>query len=102
MYKPFDRRKKQSITAGDAIKELLKTYRLQGKFSQTEVKASWEQLMGKTIASRTTNLFFKRDVLFVELSSSALKSELNMNKSKVLHLLQEKFGKSVVAEIVFM
>lgn len=102
MRKPYGKRKKEVTTAGDAIRELLDTYRIKSKFSQTEVKASWEQLMGKAIASRTTKLFFKKNVLFVELSSAALKQELNMSKSKVVDILQQKFGKSVVEEVVFL
>ena len=102
MKSPYDKRKKETTTAGDAIRELLDTYRIKSKFNQTEVKAQWETIMGKTVASRTTKLFFKKNVLFVEVSSAALKQELNMNKSKVRMLLQEKFGKTVVEEIVFL
>jgi len=102
MKGPYDKRKKDIITAGDAIQELLNSYRLKSKYSQTEVKAAWEEMMGKTIASRTSKLFFKKNVLFVELSSATLKHELNMSKAKMLALLQDKFGKSVVEEIVFL
>lgn len=102
MEKPFGKRKKEITTAGDAIRELLGTYRIQSKFSQTEVRASWEETMGKTISSRTTKLFFKKNVLFVELNSAALKHELNMSKSKVLTLLQNRFGKTIIEQIVFL
>lgn len=95
-------RKKDVTSVGDAIKDLLNTYRLQGKYSQVEVISAWEPLMGKPIASRTSKLFFKNDVLFVELTSAALKHELNMSKSKVLAKLQDQFGKTVVKEIVFL
>lgn len=95
-------RKKDPTTVGDAIKDLLATYRLQGKYSQVEVLSTWEELMGKPIASRTSKLFFKNDVLFVELNSAALKHELNLSKSKVLSKLQDQFGKTVVGEVVFM
>lgn len=102
MSKQYFKRKKETTTAGDAIRELLDAYKIKNKFSQTEVKSSWGQLMGKAIASRTTKLFFKKNVLFVELNSAVLKQELNMNKSKVLNILQEKFGKSIVEEVVFL
>ena len=102
MQTPYDKRNKEVVTAGDAIKELLKTYRIQSKYSQTEVKSSWERLMGKTVASRTKKLFFKKNVLFVEISSAPLKQELNMGKSKVIAILQKEFGTTVVEEIVFL
>lgn len=102
MKGPFDKRKKESITAGDAIRELLDVYHIKGKFSQAEVKSSWERIMGKPISTRTKKLFFKKNVLFVELTSAALKQEMNMSKSKVLQLLQNEFGKSTVEEIIFI
>lgn len=100
--KPYGSRKKDTITVGDGIKELLNTYRIKNKYHQTNITASWAEVMGKTIASRTNKIFFKNNVLFIQLNSAALKHELNMSKSKVLGLLQEKFGKTAVEEIVFM
>jgi predicted nucleic acid-binding Zn ribbon protein len=100
--KPYGSRKKDITTVGDAIKELLNTYRIKSKYHQTNIKASWTEVMGNTIASRTDKIFFKNNVLFVQLNSAALKHELNMSKSKVLAMLQEKFGKTAVEEIVFM
>ncbi len=100
--KPYGSRNKSTITVGDGIKELLNTYRIKSKYHQTNIKASWAEVMGNTIASRTKKIFFKNNVLFVQLSSAALKHELNMSKSKVLGILQEKFGKTAVEEIVFM
>lgn len=100
--KPYGSRKKEITTVGDAIKELLNTYRIKSKYHQTNITASWAEVMGNTIASRTDKIFFKNNVLFVQLNSAALKHELNMSKSKVLTLLQDKFGKTTVEEIVFM
>ena len=85
--KPFDARKKDTTTVGDAIKELLNTYKIKSKYHQTNITASWGKLMGNTIASRTEKIFFKNHVLFVQLSSAALKHELNMSKSKASPLV---------------
>jgi len=100
--KPYGSRKRDVTTVGDAIKELLNTYRIKSKYHQTNIKASWGEVMGNTIDSRTEKIFFKNSVLFVQLSSAALKHELNMSKGKVLAKLQEKFGKTAVEEIIFL
>jgi predicted nucleic acid-binding Zn ribbon protein len=100
--KPYGKRKKDTTTVGEAIKDLLKTYSIKSKYHQTNITASWGEVMGKTIASRTDKIFFKNSVLFVQLNSAPLKNELNMSKGKVLKLLQDKFGKTAVEEIVFM
>ena len=57
--------------------------------------------MGKTISSRTTKLFFKQKVLYVELSSAPLKQELILAKVKILALLNEKVTEGTITDIVF-
>ena len=71
------------------------------KTDQTTIIALWEELMGKTIATRTTKMFFKGKVLFVELSSAPLKQELTLAKPKIMALLTDKVGKEAIEDIVF-
>ena len=85
-----------------AITEMLNTYNLKKRYDAANVIASWERLMGKTIANRTGKIFIKKQVLFVEIQSSPLKHELNMSKSKILDILNKEFGEGVVDEIIFM
>ncbi len=87
---------------GDAIKELLNAYRLEGKFDETRLVNSWGKIMGKPIAGRTSKIFMKNDVLFVELTSAPLKHELNMSKQKIINLINKELGKPIVKEVVFM
>lgn len=99
---PGEERKKGVSTVGDAIRELLKAYRLEGRYNSTELINRWPEIVGKTIANRTSRIFVKNDVLFVEVNSAPLKQELNLNKNRILHLIEEKMGNDVVKEIIFM
>ncbi|ELR69690.1 hypothetical protein C900_04667 [Fulvivirga imtechensis AK7] len=85
-----------------AITEMLNTYNLKRKYDAANVIASWEKLMGKTIANRTGKIFVKKQVLFVEIQSAPLKHELNMSKSKILDIFKREFGEGVVDEVIFM
>lgn len=101
-YKDHTGRKKEVAPMQEAFDELLKAYRLKDKFDERMVIQSWPELMGKTVSSRTSSLFVKDKKLFVKISSGPVKNELSMNRSKVLSLIENKFGKGVIEEIIFL
>jgi predicted nucleic acid-binding Zn ribbon protein len=94
-------RKKEASPVGEAFQDLLKSYRLEDTFQEKLLLASWPTLVGKTIADRTGNLYIKDKKLFVKITSGPVKKELQLNKSKVMALIESEVGKGVVDEIVF-
>ncbi|WP_162416413.1 DUF721 domain-containing protein [Cyclobacterium roseum] len=86
----------------EVFEELLEAYRLKDTFSEKTVIQEWEQLMGKTVASRTQHLSIRQKVLYAKISSGPLKKEMMMNKSKILLLIENKYGKGVVKDVVFL
>lgn len=91
-----------AIHISQAIQELLKTHHLKPKFDEANVVASWEGIVGKSIAKRTRRIYIRNKVLFVELQSPSLKHDLGYHKAHMLDLFNKEFGKGVVAEIIFM
>lgn len=83
-----------------AFKELLKAYRLEDKFQEKSLIYSWPEIVGSTISSRTTSVYIKDKKLFVKLNSGPIKKELMMNKQKVIKLIEERFGKEIIEDIV--
>ena len=81
---------------------MLKAYKINGKVNETKVIESWERIMGKPIAARTTELKFKYKKLYVTLNSAPLRQELAMSKSKMIELLNKEFSERVVEDIVFL
>ncbi len=86
-------------TLKQAINRLLEIYKLDRGVDEASVVASWEELMGAPIARRTRNIFFRNGKLVVQLDSATLRHELNMGKEKLITLLNEKAGKTVVKDI---
>jgi predicted nucleic acid-binding Zn ribbon protein len=95
-------RKKEATPLGEAFQDLLKSYRLEDTYQEKVLLASWPKLMGKTIADRTSNLYIKDKKLFVKITSGPVKKELQLNKSKVMALIETEVGKGVVEEIIFV
>lgn len=86
----------------DAFQSLLKDYKIDSKYLATRIRISWEKMMGKPIASRTTSITLYNGKLKVKVNSAPLKNELNMSRSKILDRIESEFGKGIVKEIVFI
>jgi predicted nucleic acid-binding Zn ribbon protein len=89
-------------TVGQAIRSLLNSYRLETKFDEAALVASWERLVGAPIAKRTRKIFIKDAVLFVEFKSPSMKNDFLLHKPKVLEVFQKEFGPSIVKDIVIL
>jgi len=85
---------------GTAISSMLKSFRIEDKFEETHLINSWERIMGKAIAKRTTKIYISNKKLFVHLNSAPLKHELSMSKDKLLVLLVNEMGKPIINEVI--
>ena len=94
-------RNQEPTKLGDALEQMFDSFNLKGKADQTSIITTWEELMGKTIASRTRKMFFKGNTLYVELSSAPLKQELILSKEKIIKLINENVGDKTIEDIVF-
>ena len=95
-------KKKEALRLEDAFQDLLKSYQLEATYQEKVLLASWPKLMGKTISDRTGSLYIKDKKLFVKITSGPVKKELQLNKSKVISLLEAEVGKGVVDDLVFL
>ncbi len=84
-----------------AVDELLRNYHLEDKMGQVKLVNSWETVMGKAVAHRTTELIIREKKLFVSLSSASLRQELFQAREKILQLLNEAAGAKVIDEVIF-
>jgi predicted nucleic acid-binding Zn ribbon protein len=98
----FNKRRSDISPLKEAIDEMLKAYKINGKVNETRVIESWERIMGKPIAARTTELKFKYKKLYVTLNSAPLRQELAMSKSKMIELLTKEFPEAVIEDIIFL
>ena len=98
-----DKKGKHDIqTVGEAIRTLLNSYRIESKFDEATLIASWERLVGGPIAKRTKKVYIKDKILFVEFKSPSMKNDFLLHKSKVLEVFQKEFGREVVRDIIIL
>ena len=89
-------------TIGDAVRQMLGTFRIDSKFDEATLVASWERLVGGPIARRTKKVFVKDKILFVEFKSPSMKNDFLLHKSKILEVFQKEFGREVVRDIIIL
>lgn len=72
------------------------------KLQAALLSQAWKQIMPAAVCRKTTRSFLKQNKFFVQLSSAALRHELQLNKDKVLQRLREHAPDCTVEEIVFL
>lgn len=93
-------KKSNLIKLGDAINELFKQEKLDVKLSQFSVKNGWKDIVGEVVAKNTSEIFFKDKIIFITLSSAALKQELSFRKDVILNNINKFCGYRLVEEVV--
>ena len=84
----------------DILKEFVKTNNLQSGLDKVNVREAWINLMGNGVNNYTTAIELKRDTLYVQLSSSVLREELSYGNEKIVRMLNESVGKTIVKKLV--
>ncbi len=94
------KRKQNDIKIGDALTELLDTYKLNGKLNEIKIVEGWKSTLGTMINNHTKSIKVQNGKLFVKLDNAALKNELSYSKTKLIQSLNEYVGTEVIQEII--
>ncbi len=94
-------RRSNTQSLGEVMREYIKETRIERKLKEVDVVQSWENLLGKTIAHYTRNIYIRKKILFVEISSSVVKNELFMMRDEIKRKINEKEGEEIVRTIIF-
>jgi predicted nucleic acid-binding Zn ribbon protein len=62
---------------------------------------AWEEVVGSAVKRFTKKLYVKDKVLFVSMTSSVARQELQMRRAVLLEKLNNKIGLEVIKDIIF-
>jgi predicted nucleic acid-binding Zn ribbon protein len=93
-------KKGNEYTLKEAISEMLKTFHLDTRLNEAQVVTAWEKVMGPLITKYTTKVKMEGGVLYVYVSSAALKQELSYRKTEIAGMLNTECGGEIVREVV--
>lgn len=87
-------------TLKDALQRLSNDRQFKTKLRQAKIRSLWPELMGKTIANHTGNIFIRKEILYLTINSSSLKQELTYGKDKIVNILNEELGEEYLKDVV--
>ena len=94
-------RRSKTISLAEAMQDYIKEMNLGDKLREVGIIDSWENTVGKAIASRTTRVYIKDGILYVHLKSSIVRNELLMIREALRERINERAGGEFIKEIVF-
>ena len=94
-------RRSNTQKLSEVLKDYIEENKLHKKLTEVDLIASWEKVVGRTIARYTESLRISNGTLFVKTSSPALRSELVMMKEQLKNRLNEQAGETIIKDIVF-
>ena len=94
-------RNKDDFELSPLIEQFKNKYKLNAKLDAVELEELWHQELRKGISNYTDKIDFKRNTLYVWLSSSVIREELSYGKSRIINMLNKRLGKEAVKKIVF-
>ncbi len=93
-------RESNDETLKDALQRLSNDRQFKTKLRQAKIRDLWPQIMGQTIANYTGEIFIRKEILYLTITSSSLKQELTYGKDKIVKILNEELGEAYLKDVV--
>ncbi|NJK96062.1 MAG: DUF721 domain-containing protein [Bacteroidetes bacterium] len=84
----------------DVVDLILDQLQIKQKLKEVEAIRVWKEMMGKTVARHLGNVTIHRRVMFIRLTSSIVRAELNMMRSAMVKAVNDRVGESVIDDMV--
>ena len=85
----------------EVFDKLMKAYQLHSKMNELDVLHKWEEMMGKAVALRTTDLKIKDRILYITLNSSVMRDELQHGKQVIIERVNQTAGSRIIEDVWF-
>jgi|TARA_R110002012_G_scaffold297045_1_gene494843 hypothetical protein len=96
----MSKRKNDILNFSEALNEFVSDNNLDKGLDKVKIYEAWKTEMGSGVNNYTTAIEFKRDTLYVQLSSSVLREELSYGKEKIISMLNTAVGKPVITKLI--
>lgn len=93
-------RKTNEQSIKEVISELFEANHMKGKLAEVNVINNWEQLVGPLIAKQTEKIYFYKGKLVLQITSPALRTELNYTRQKLVEIVNNYANQSLIDDVV--
>ncbi|MFD2144772.1 DUF721 domain-containing protein [Mucilaginibacter antarcticus] len=95
-------RKANDKTLKEALEQMMQVYKIKRKFDETGIIAHWPELVGKSVANRTKELFIHDKKLYLRIESSVIKNELMMIRLQIIQKVNNEAKTDLITDIIFL
>lgn len=95
-------RKTNDKTLKEAIEQMMQVYKIKRRYDETGIIAAWPELVGKSVANRTKELFINDKKLFIRIESSVIKNELVLIREQIIRKINNRVQSNLIEEIIFL
>ena len=93
--------KRDVKSLADILQTVLRKEGFETPLLQKRLIASWDAVVGPTVARYTGDKFIKNQTLFVKILNPALRQDLSMMRQKLVQRLNSKVGSFIISDIKF-
>ena len=93
-------RRTDSEQVGGVILQYLREFGLETPLNEHRLLQAWDKVLGPAVSRYTKELRIYNQVLFVTITSAALRNELMMRRTELVSRLNAEAGAQVIAQIV--
>ncbi|MDB5151822.1 MAG: hypothetical protein JWR54_573, partial [Mucilaginibacter sp.] len=77
-------------------------YKIKRRYDETGIITAWPQMVGKSVANRTKEIYIHDKKLFLRIESSVIKNELIMMRTQIIDKINNEAKLILVEEIIFL
>jgi predicted nucleic acid-binding Zn ribbon protein len=93
-------RRSNTQNLGQLLKDFVREQRIDGKMKELEVVEYCQEMLGQTMGRYLRQISVREGVLYLDLESSVVRSELMMLREELRTRLNEKAGEEVIRKVV--
>ncbi|MDE7414650.1 MAG: DUF721 domain-containing protein [Muribaculaceae bacterium] len=86
---------------GDVLRITIQESNMIGRLDEVKAINLWPVVMGEGMAKQTSRPRVSNGMMVVDVYSAPLRQELNMNRSRIMTMINDRLGKEVIRAIRF-
>lgn len=90
---------KEIVNVGATILQIFQAFGYEDEYYRGQVRANWEEIVGKNVASNVEIIDFVRELLILKTKNSVWKNEMLFRREEIMRLINERYGKTLVVSI---
>ena len=94
------KRENDSFSVKDLMQSFIKENNLSKGMRKLKVEETWREMMGPGVMAHTSSVKLQNKTLIIQLTSSVLREELSYGKDKIIKMMNEKIGETVMSKVM--